>query len=687
LGSDDRTTEVLTELTDSFWYTIGKNSAHAYARREEWLYRRVESIEFVGRESLRRRVSIDFEQPRLPSLKDRGARHGHLVPLSVLLKWPPLMDFDLRGPDGLPISFYKRDTNKQLDFGLLIGMAERLRLPLELPLKELLALLIDWNDPPQSAVITAVEQVTNALEPAHAYASKQEIEDVVNLAAQLANSTILWAPVVARRGCDCIVKFSYLEGAERSRPFRQIPISCSWRDRFVYIPLLHAGQHTRYHLDVRAPRAGIEFVQAQTRALPALPPTGTVGQREEPESQQEPHAEVVDRRAHIYHPARSAPSHRIFLILVIAATREGFISQCWAAVTALAIVMSVAYAELSSAAESYAGFVVLLAAIPLVLGYLLVRSEDPLEREGIIGIRAMAILAGTMPIVGGLALTFVPGATLSPPELSVVRPIWAGLTLASWLIVVGVTWSWSMAVSPGLRRERRVHGIMAASGGLSAAALLVASILVSLPSRHVTRSTLPEYLIDHRAIVLAAGALLVVGASALHGFIGGIRWAGRSKYAVWKDNAASAAVIAVGGLWLWSTIAAALLVEWQTMTIKADRAAAPLAYAAGVVIDATLVPAALLMLVVTVWLFVRHHKLQNDRWLLLVGFLAGGVPVALRCVSVLAPGFEPIASRVAWIGFAIWIACTAFVVAIPPKAADWRLPLVMRPHDWFRSVD
>lgn len=123
------------------------------------------------------------------------------------------------------------------------------------------------------------------------------------------------------------------------------------------------------------------------------------------------------------------------------------------------------------------------------------------------------------------------------------------------------------------------------------------------------------------------------------------------------------------------------------MTIRTHDLAAPLAHVAGVVVDATLVPAALLLLVVTVWLFVRHDNLKNDRWLLPVGLLAGGVPVVLRCISVLSPGFEPVASRVAWIGFAIWIACTAFVVVVPPKGEGWSLTLIMRPRAWFRSVD
>src|ERR1700758_5611029 len=110
--------EALRQTTKSFWFGVGRASATAYAAHEEWLYRRVETIEFIGRHSVKRSISVDFEVPsRLPSLRDRAPKGTSLVPISVLHKWPPLMDFDFIGPTGHPTSRYIGTTNKHLDFG------------------------------------------------------------------------------------------------------------------------------------------------------------------------------------------------------------------------------------------------------------------------------------------------------------------------------------------------------------------------------------------------------------------------------------------------------------------------------------------------------------------------------------------------------------------------------------------
>ena len=118
--------DTLRGLSGSSWFGVGRDTAAAYLAHEEWLYRRVETVEFIDRHSVRRSISVDFEIPRgLPCLHDRASQGSVLVPISVLHKWPPLMGFNLVGPTGHPTSRYTATTNKQLDFGLLLGMADR----------------------------------------------------------------------------------------------------------------------------------------------------------------------------------------------------------------------------------------------------------------------------------------------------------------------------------------------------------------------------------------------------------------------------------------------------------------------------------------------------------------------------------------------------------------------------------
>jgi hypothetical protein len=256
--------DALKQLTESPWFGIGKDSAREYACRKDWLFRRVESIEFLGKRSVMRSVSVDFEiPPRLPSLGKRAAKGTVLVPISVFQKWPPLMRFSLVGPDGHPSSLYLRTTNKQLDFGLLLGIAElalgsaarrdrallsriveipqsclrlcrrrhnrkqkwgvlRERAHLPRDLQEALALVIATDQPASGDVETAtnllegelLKKLEGELRRERSIGGSEiagQIAATVDLAAQLAASSILWVPVAGSRGTDRIVKFSYLD--------------------------------------------------------------------------------------------------------------------------------------------------------------------------------------------------------------------------------------------------------------------------------------------------------------------------------------------------------------------------------------------------------------------------------------------------------------------------------------------
>jgi hypothetical protein len=310
---------------------------------------------------------------------------------------------------------------------------------------------------------------------------------------------------------DRIVKFSYLGSysatkpalpAERERPegperrwrmvawWKWLAIRCSWRPRTVSIHLLHAGREVRYHLDVRAPEATVELVEAKALAFPpATTDDGSHGAsvrsvsslareyQEEldvpdewvgPESgafymdygkpiplattansqdhrgegtngrHTDASAEIIDRRAHVYLGAEGAPSHRVHLQVKLAAPRQGFIRGCALSALIITVLMWAVYFTLRSAAFHLEPTVVLLSVVPVVLGYVLVRpGEQALERYHVTGVRGMAVLSGGMPIVGALTLVLTHGP---PPDfhsdLSIVKPIWLGLAIFSTLLAV-----------------------------------------------------------------------------------------------------------------------------------------------------------------------------------------------------------------------------------------------------------
>lgn len=539
----------LRELTDPSWFEVGRKSAAAYACHKDWLFRRVETIEFVGRRSVKRSISVDFEIPeRLPKLGSLVAAGTTLVPISVLQKWPPLMDFKLTDPDGRPASLHLRTTNKRLDFGLLLGMVDRtlehgetmaertlwnlrkqiaairgLPTPERLApaLRRELAAVVQDPTPAQEAVANVVNHLGTELEARlkGALAAEQLREEdsiatdlaaTIDLAARLAGSSILWVLVKGTPGTDRIVRFSYLGSYSATKPalpaehenheapgrrwrlvdwWKWLAIRCSWRPRTVSVPLLHAGREVRYHLDVRAPQATVELVEAKALAFPPaltddgfqgasvrsvsslarqypdldvpdewvgpesgafymdygkpIPLATTSTRQDRPDEEghsgnTDASAEIVDRRAHVYLGAEGAPSHRVHLQVKIAAPRQGFIRGCTLSALIIAGLMWAVYLTLPSAAHHLEPTVVLLSVVPVVLGYVLVRpGEQALERYHVTGVRGMAVLSGGMPIVGAftLVLTHRPSMDFEP-DLSVAEPIWLGLAIFSTMLAV-----------------------------------------------------------------------------------------------------------------------------------------------------------------------------------------------------------------------------------------------------------
>ncbi len=294
----------LQEQAD-YWLGIGRRSAYAYAAHKLWLFRRVETMEFVGNGSVKRRISVDFEMPGgLPKLKRHAAEGTKLVPIAVYPKWPPLMGFDFVGPQSRPISLLRRTTNKQLDYGLVLGMvdlavalsefdqtppsrkalqkraeeiAARDRHVLEPCLQCQLKTVIDNRRPRWDEAVKTINELKVRLNSELEGALNSGRSDVaaqiaatVDLAGRLADGSVLWAGVDGKPGTDRIVKFSYNDPCNSLRAglWRLTWLTTAWRHSNVFISLPHAGRDVIYHLDIQAPPGCIEIADVDVTALP-----------------------------------------------------------------------------------------------------------------------------------------------------------------------------------------------------------------------------------------------------------------------------------------------------------------------------------------------------------------------------------------------------------------------------------
>lgn len=678
-----------------FWYGVGRQSAATYLIRSEWLYRRVESIEFVGRYSVRRRVSVDFEIPSgLPSLGTRARPDGRLVPVAALQKWPPLTGFDFIGPDEHPISLYMRDTTKALDLGLLVGLAESVIGRISPAMADGFTYIVSHETPDERELAAVVHGIRIELEhaveditdPGEREQASQRMKETIDFAGRLSNSSLLWVLVTGTPGTDWIVKFSYLDPhVDTNRPWKRVLIGCSWWQRTIDLWLPHAGLHTRYHLDVLPPAPGLVLKSASLVALRG--PRGAGASTARPATGQDARPEysrIRDGRAIIYRGAREAPSHRIFLRVRIAASREGFISGCAISAAVVAALMTASFIWLPAANRNIDATVVLLGAVPVVLGYVLVRpGETAFERYHLVGVRRMTVISGSLPIVGAITLVLTRNGDTSLPGSA--KDVWAILVIASLLLAVALAMSWFHAVNPDAgeqiiapRQPRTWRLIAPRSAIIFAVGVLTGSLLESQPYSHVGHAALAVYLAHHKLRVLSAIVITGAGVLALYGFLVGA-WQGL----VPRDSTRRARrlfrclVVYPGVAWIWVTMALLSLTVWLTITISHSTKGDQLAWfspAIDVVANATLGPAAIVVLSVTAWLAWRVELLRDprDAGLVLVGEAgyAALVLIGARAVSVLSPADAHVSPGVAWVGLAAWVAIAGTIPRLARHAPD-----------------
>jgi hypothetical protein len=432
---------------------VGASALEPFREQPEWIHRRVEVITFPAKNDpiVRRRVSIDFTIPQGlapagPQPEDQRPAAGgqppkaaprpyFYVPLSVLRKWPPVLQLDLRDEEDKAVPLLTRAQNGIADAALLRALALEVggveKLPAQLDeLLEAIALR------PGAAARAAVTELIPP-DPAGDDVLRAALRNdpaFLELAGGLVDNTLLWLRIAGRHGDRKIVKFAYDVAREIDlRTFAPAAFGLEPLETRVDTP--HIGTSGSYHLAVVSPPP-LDITNSEItlsrRATPLHIPAGdvvarcsAVDSREHdgplepttPDDGRPPHdlrlyTDALGRQARFY-VAGDREGCFGELKIWIAVQRSGFLRGAAIATTLIAALL-LAFAlglALGSAGKRPERLTPVLLLVPALLAYLVVRPDDhAVAREFLSGTRAVLLGTGLAPIVCATSLAVGAGA-------------------------------------------------------------------------------------------------------------------------------------------------------------------------------------------------------------------------------------------------------------------------------------
>ncbi len=413
------------EDVDEALKRIGRAAAPLLLPDQHWVHRRVQSMGYLDLHLVETGVSIDFTTPESIRENLRFERRT-LVPLSVLPKWPPVLKFDFRDEEGRPLPLLTTHENGIVDHALLTELSRRFEPSPSETFRSAISRLTLGHETDLSA---AFDQFLAALQPV---GDDLVAERVIELAALMAQHTILWAPVRAEPGHRTIVKLRYVVANRTPVPwYRSAARSLSWAQPIDYLTLPHIGADASFHVEVEAPTV-LLIKDLRPVMYRLLPETTVAGAPSPLELRPTQHVALQDRIAHAYIAGRR-PLLAI-LAITLAAPRRGFVAAAFTAVVAIATLVTMFAVWRAEALAEREASVAILAIVPAIVGYLVVRpAEHPVAKSYLLGVRLLVVGAAAVPI--GYAVALV--ALANKPALAVVA-------------VIAVIMAWALAAMAGL---------------------------------------------------------------------------------------------------------------------------------------------------------------------------------------------------------------------------------------------
>lgn len=441
---------------------VGRSALWAYRNQAVWVHRRVESVTFPARNDpiVRRHVSIDFSIPEgLAAINgDADERPEdelyYYVPVSVLQKWPPVLQLDLRNAQDEAIPLLTRDQNAVTDGALLLALASDLTAgsrqlaDSDIP-RHLKTIASRPGDEAREALTAIIPP-----DPRHDDGLQSALRgsaEFLDLAGGLVDNTLLWLRVCGGRNERTIVKFAYDVA-------RELDVTTWDRAAFGIAPLEarvetpHIGSAGSYHLAVVSP-APLDIVDAQLtlsrRATPLhnvdegdVIARCTAQQSRELEGPFQPDLEDRDLRLYADAAGRQA---RFYIAgrrdgcfgrlrISIAVQKSGFLQGAALASTLIALLLLAYAIGFGTIVEKPERVTPVLLLVPGLLAYLVVRPRDhELARDFLAGTRRLLLLSGLLPIINAASLAVGGDATWVDATAWVSSGVAVALALVLWL--------------------------------------------------------------------------------------------------------------------------------------------------------------------------------------------------------------------------------------------------------------
>ncbi len=396
---------------------VGCSGASALATQTSWVHRRVERVSFPNADDIavRRRISIDFSIPETLRAADEATELSlavYYVPLSVLRKWPPVTNLDLRIPGNEPAPLLTRTQNAVADGSLLVEVAQQ-ALGADIEIDRYLKAQLKRIPAARSAVAASIlEQLFSPIDgdPTNDFDRQRKLlwgqQQFVHLAGGLTESTILWLRVSGKPKQRQIVKFAY---DARVNAFEDLGIfrlpSFGWRPLNAQFEVPHFGDSGSFHLEATVP-APLEITDAKLEVRPRR----QLGAEDEPEH----HADVLKisaqperRHAHYYLAGDRLRTEGAAQMAVM--PRGGPIHVAWIAALLVAAMLWAYHSEISTVLANRGPALAPLLVVPGLLAYLVTRpGEHSAATRLLRGYRLLVVGVGLFPIAAAVILVLAP---------------------------------------------------------------------------------------------------------------------------------------------------------------------------------------------------------------------------------------------------------------------------------------